>query len=97
MHKEIKGTLWARKCSATGEGMNEGYCVFDGEEYFKYEKDLIKYLRNREQSPSDESSGLSDEFLLNEAYELDEYYWTKWEDITDYQYFEQDGKLIEIK
>ena len=97
MDKKIKGTLWARKCSATGEGMNKGYCVLDGEEYFKNERDLIKYLRDREQSPSTESINLSDEFILNEAYELGEYYWTEWEDINDYQYFEHDGKLIEIK
>jgi hypothetical protein len=87
----MKQQTFARKCDITGEGMNEGYCVFDGEKYFKYEKDLIKFLRDREESPSD----LSDEFLLKEAYDLDEYYYTEWED-DDHQYALVNGQLVEI-
>lgn len=33
--------LWARQCSITGEGMNEGWCWGDGEFYTKYEKDTL--------------------------------------------------------
>jgi hypothetical protein len=36
---------WARIDSATGKGMNRGFCVLDGEAYFENESDLIKYLR----------------------------------------------------
>lgn len=64
---------FARVCSVTGEGMNEGYVFGDGEMYFKYEKDLISFLRQREGN-----NELSDEFLLSEAYELEEYYYTDW-------------------
>lgn len=51
--------------------MNEGYVFGDGEMYFKYEKDLISFLRQREGN-----NDLSDEYLLDEAYELGEYYYT---------------------
>ena len=64
---------FARICSVTGEGMNEGYVFEDGEMYFKYEKDLIAFLRQREGN-----NDLSDEYLLDEAYELEEYYYTSW-------------------
>jgi len=36
---------WARKCSATGEGMNEGWCFGDGAYYAKYYNDMIAELR----------------------------------------------------
>ena len=64
---------FARICSVTGESMNEGYVFGDGEMYFKYEKDFIAFLRQR-----DGNNDLSDEFLLSEAYELEEYYYTEW-------------------
>ena len=86
---------WARKDSATGKGMNEGYCCNDGEAYFENETDLIKWLRDRN---VDEYNELSDEFLLKEAYECEEYYYTEWDiEDSDYYYEEQaDGTLIEI-
>jgi hypothetical protein len=84
---------WARKCSATGEGMNKGYVFRDGEMYFKYEKDLIAYLRSIDSS----SDGLSDEFILGEAYGLEEYYYTEWDDKNDWEYVEVDGNVIPIE
>jgi hypothetical protein len=39
---------YARKCSISGEGMNEGWLQGDGEQYFKYEKDVIAWLREVE-------------------------------------------------
>ena len=33
---EIKLNRFARKCDITGEGMNDGYCIQDGEMYIKY-------------------------------------------------------------
>jgi len=39
---------------------------------------------------------LSDDFILNEAYNNEEYFWTAWEDESEYQYEEVNGKLIEI-
>lgn len=88
---------WARKDTATGKGMNEGYCVNDGEAYFADRQDLIKYLR--EEMNVDENNELSDDFILEEAYAEDEYYYTEWDiEDSDYYYEEQpDGTLIEIQ
>ena len=85
---------FARKCSATGVGMNDGYVVYDGDEYFANKSDLVKWLRDRN---VDEYNELSDEFLLKEAFELDEFYWTEWDDEDDYEYVMIDGVLTEIE
>jgi hypothetical protein len=89
------GKQWARVDSETGKGMNQGFCVNDGEAYFENESDLVKYLR--EQMNVDEAGDLSDEFILKEAYDNGEYYYTEW-DVEDeeYYYIEKDGKLTEI-
>lgn len=86
---------WARVDSATGKGMNVGYCVYDGVAYFVNKEDLIKYLREQN---VDEYNELSDEFLLEEAYANDEYYYTEW-DVEDEEYWyeeQEDGTLKEI-
>lgn len=86
---------WARVDSATGKGMNVGFCCFDGEDYFAEKSDLIKWLRDRN---VDEYKELSDEFILNEAYELGEYYHTEW-DVEDEEYWyeeQEDGTLKEV-
>jgi hypothetical protein len=76
---------FARKCSVTGEGMNEGYVIRDGEKYFKYEHDAIQWaILNGYQT-------------LGEAYKLDELYWTSWEDESEYMYIEVNGVLVEIE
>jgi hypothetical protein len=85
---------FARKCSATNVGMNEGYVVNDGDEYFANKSDLVKWLRDRN---VDEYNELSDEFLLKEAFELDEFYWTEWDDEDDYEYVMINGVLTEIE
>ncbi len=86
---------WARVDSATGKGMNQGFCVHDGEAYFEHESDLVKYLRD--EMNVDEAGDLSDEFILKEAYDNGDYYYTEW-DVEDeeYYYIEKDGKLTEI-
>lgn len=72
-----KKKVYARKCSVTGEGMNEGFVYRDGEMYFKYEKDLIAHLR----SLGDEAyNDASDQYILDEAYNLGEYCFTEFED-----------------
>jgi hypothetical protein len=87
---------WARVDTATGKGMNRGFCVNDGDAYFVDKADLIKYLR--EELNVDENNELSDEFILEEAYAEEEYYFTEWDvEDSDYYYEEQpDGTLIEI-
>jgi len=72
--------------------MNEGY-VYMGDTYIKYEKDLVVKIRERMEFPERNS----DEFLLNEAHSLEEYYYTEWEDQSEYQYVMVNGKLEEIE
>jgi hypothetical protein len=84
---------YARKCSITGEGMNEGW-EDESEQYFKYEKDVIAWLREVEFGTYDSQS---DDLMLKEAVEYDVLYWTVWEDESEHQYEEINGKLIEIQ
>jgi hypothetical protein len=87
---------YAKQCSITGEGMNEGYVYYDGEMYFKYEKDFVMFLKYQNE-PIEDIWDLSDEFILNESYDNGEYYWTEWEDENEYEYYEdENGKIFEI-
>ena len=81
-NKQIK---YARKCSIRDEGMNEGYCILDGEKYIKGHFDMLKHITDE----TDYSS-------IEEAYEDDYYYYTEWEDEEDFQYVLKDGNLEEI-
>ena len=77
-------TKYARACDITGEGMNEGYCIRDGNMYIKYEVDLIKHIRDAEKEGSTEyTADMTDEFLLNDYYNAGYYYKTDWEDEDD--------------
>jgi len=82
---------FARKCDATGRGMNEGFVVGDGELYFSSLKHLVDWLRSR-----DGMDGLSDEFILEEAYQLEEYYYTEWEEIDEDCYYDAEGNEYEF-
>jgi hypothetical protein len=89
-------TKYAKQCSITGEGMNEGYVYYDGEMYFKYEKDFVMFLKYQNE-PIEDIWDLSDEFILNESYDNGEYYYTEWEDENEYEYFEdENGNLITL-
>jgi hypothetical protein len=81
---------FARRCDITGRGMNEGFVVGYGELYFSDEKHLIDWLRGL-----GGMENLSDEFILNEAYEQEEYYYTEWEEIDDDVYYDEDGNEYE--
>lgn len=78
---------YARKCTATGKGMNKGFCYGDGDAYFINESDLIKHIRE-----GGGCEGLSDEFVLNEAYALEEYYYTQWEEVDEDEWFDINGE-----
>ena len=99
MKKELE--KYARKCDITGEGMNDGYIIMDGEMHIKYEEDLIKHLRDveKEANPKydkDISEGrLTDDFLLSDYYESEYYYWTEWYEGEE-QYKEINGVLTLI-
>ena len=73
---------FARQCSVTGEGMNEGWCFGDGQDYAKYEAGALKLAKEY---------GYDN---INDAYEDDVCYWTEWED--EYEYQLVDGVLVEI-
>jgi hypothetical protein len=86
---------FARVCDATGRGINAGYVVNDGEIYFSEKKHLVEYLRNR-----GGMDHLSDEFILKEAYELDEFYYTEWDEEINKDnydcYYDADGNEYEF-
>ncbi len=94
---------YARKCDVTNEPMNEGYCIQDGLMYIKYEKDLISHIREVEKEGNPEyeegilEGRLTDDWLLNDYYEADYYYWTEWEDESEYQYELINNVLTEIE
>lgn len=67
-----------RICSVTGERIEQGYCLFDGDAYYKNEADLIDELRNYERELGIEGKTVSDEELANLAYDKGMYYWTGW-------------------
>ncbi len=71
---------FARRCDATGEGMNEGFVFGDGEKYFKHKKDATKYAKE---------IGYK---TLQEAYDDEAYYWTEWEELDGNTYFDAKGK-----
>jgi hypothetical protein len=82
----VKGDKYARKCDKCGQGMNEGYCIYEGEEYYcsdeclhsVYSKSVWEGMYNAEDIDNSPS------------------YWTQWEDKEDYQYQIINGILEEI-
>ena len=85
---------YARRCDVTGKGMNEGFVFGDGDMYFSEEKHLIDYLRR--DILGDDSKELSDEFILKESYDNEEYYYTEWEEIDDDCYYDAEGNEYEL-
>ena len=72
--KSIFGELYARKCSNSGVGMNEGY--LDTDQYYALEKDMLE--GNRKDNPD-----YTIDDWENDCEENDECYWTEWEVIHD--------------
>ncbi len=58
-----------RICSVTGEKMNEGYCILDGEMYIKNHFDMLQHIVDE-----------TDYKSIREAYIDEYYYWTQWEE-----------------
>jgi hypothetical protein len=82
---------FARVCDITNEGMNEGYCIGDELMYIKHEKDFVQHLKDIKFSDEE----LTDEELVELAYEEEYYYWTEWEELDDDYYYLEDGTLVE--
>ena len=77
---------YARKCDITGKGMDEGYCIGDGEMYIKEHFAMLQHITDE-----------TDYSTIEEAYDDDYYYYTEWEDISEWQYVEINGVLTEIE
>lgn len=75
----MKQEKFARVCSATGRGMNEGYCFGDGEEYFINENDAYDYAL---------SIGYKG---LQDAFDDDAYYYTEWNVEDDDVWYDAEG------
>ena len=80
----IEGQKFARKCSVTGEGINQGYVLHDGEMYFSTDELAQTHMQ------------ILGYRSVKEAYEAGEIYWTVWEE-DDYQYIVKNGELVEIE
>jgi hypothetical protein len=75
----MKPTKFARVCSATGRGMNEGFCFGDGEAYFIEKSDALLYAIELGYES------------LEEAYDDEAYYYTEWEEIDDDVWYDAEG------
>jgi hypothetical protein len=82
----VKGDKYARKCDKCGQGMNEGYCIYEGEEYYCSDECLHSVY----------SKSVWEGMFDAEDIGNSPSYWTQWEDIEDYQYQIINGILEEI-
>ena len=78
----VEGTKYARKCSITGEGMNSGFCIGEGEGYAKDDAALQEHFKWKD---ADEKQ---------KAYDAGEYYFTTWEMPIEAQYIVKNGELV---
>ncbi len=100
-----KSDYFTRKCSITGKGMNEGWCWGDGIFYSstleltaqELREDISKGASVREFRgwSIEELLALSDEKIVDLAYEQKILYWTEWlpeEDNSNL--YDEDGNLV---
>jgi len=94
---------YARKCSITNEGMNEGWLDEQNLMYFKYKEDVVDYtLGIIKQDLLNHGIDIkflphrSDDDVIEYGYEYYDIYFTEWECETDFQYKEIKGKIIEL-
>jgi hypothetical protein len=90
---------YARKCDATGRGMNEGYVIGAGDLHFSEKQHLIEYLRGVEWEDSNDVSSSemdTDADLMDYFYNEEFYYYTEWEEIDDDVYYDEDGNEYEL-
>lgn len=81
----VEGTKYARKCSITGEGINKGYCIGEGEDYAKDDAALQEHFKWKNDTEKKKS------------YDLGEYYWTEWEMPIEAQYIVKHGELVKFE
>jgi hypothetical protein len=83
----VKGDKYARKCDKCGQGMNEGFCIYEGEEYYCSDECLHSVY----------SKSVWEGMFDAEDIGNSPSYWTQWEDIEDYQYQIINGELQDIE
>ncbi len=81
--KNLTNLKYARKCDECEQGMNEGFVVNGGEEYYCSDKCLHKHYTKKEWKEM-YADGETDS------------YWTAWEDESEFQFIEVDGELVDI-
>ena len=95
---------YARKCSITHKGMNEGWIDEQTDEYFKNKVDAVKHIK--ELMDEEIANGgvefanwksKNDDDILEIGYNHYGVYYTEWECTGDYQYEEINGVLTEIE
>jgi hypothetical protein len=86
-------TLYPRRCDVTEEGMNEGYVTYDLK-YFKYDCDLIDWLRS---IGGEGWNSYDDDQLMDAGYEEYLYYWTQWEELDEDENYLADGTLVPVE
>ena len=80
------GIKYARKCDKCKNGMNSGYLIGNGDEYYCSDECL-----NKVYTP-EEWQLMADDEETDEAFN----YWTEWEPADDYNYILFENQLIEI-
>ena len=93
-------TKYARRCDATGRGMNEGYVIGDGELYFAEKEHLLDHLKQM-----DEWCGVKLKYLFSDNdelleyfYEQEYYYYTEWDEndiVPGMEYYDAEGNEYE--
>jgi|TARA_R110002153_G_scaffold52886_1_gene147967 hypothetical protein len=73
-----------RTCDITGEGMWEGFLLFDGR-YIAKEEDLVKVLRSFDWSEQEieedmKVCDLTDDELVELSYDTETHLWTTWDE-----------------
>lgn len=94
-NRKKQDTRYARQCSITGKGMNEGWIDEERYEliYFKYQKDVIKYIKDLMiDDPYLYSNNKTIDEILNIGYNIYGIYWTDWNDDEDKNYDKQNNK-----
>lgn len=75
--------LFARRCSLTGQGMNEGYCFGEGDFYCIEDADALNHAKHLGYGS------------LKEAYDNEAYYYTTWEEIDFDCFYDEEGNEYE--
>lgn len=95
---------YARKCDVTGKGMNEGWVWGDGAYYTSTKEMTIKRLKEKvkdgvlhleDDFTEEEIINISDEELLEWAFDEELLFWTQWDPEEDDTYYDKDGNLYD--